>query len=386
MSIMNNKNLLIKLFICFFIKQVLYISLVFSQDTVGYFSNLDINTNQELKSSIELYQTYINALEDGEIDYKKFWIEEEIQKYKLPDLSSHYLLPKENLAIMGVSKIDEERYLLKTIGYMDKKDQRPCEIMYIYNYIVYRIDDQYKLGNYLDFALEKHKIPSVKGRFGEYYGINDKEVKQIDDFFESIEDFFNSKFNGRFTVIDFADNLESLTYRGYDYFIGSMNSKTTTSGLYNSANDIMYTTGKGRIHKHELLRSLHTLLPESPIILRNGFANLVGGSLGLSLKENIQLLYPFLKKNPDVLDDIDNFYYYDDQVVPHAVFTGLVTNYYLKKFGTDAFISIMKSDDKKDISIEDFLKKYSEFDNVSTFLIHEMEDFLKNGSEFTQLF
>lgn len=59
MSIMNNKNLLIKLFICFFIKQVLYISL--------WKQYLDKNGEKMKKMQIHLFPRYLLLDEKGEI-------------------------------------------------------------------------------------------------------------------------------------------------------------------------------------------------------------------------------------------------------------------------------------------------------------------------------
>ena len=149
---------------------------------------------------------------------------------------------------------------------------------------------------------------------------------------------------------------------------------------------MLYTVSADSLHIHELLRSLHPLLPKSPAIFRNGLANLCGGSLGLSIAENIRLIYPYLVKHKEVLNDLDNFYYYDDQVVPHAIFTAIVTNYYIKTFGIPAFKELMKTEDLTDISVEDFAHKFFDTADVPGFLLAQMALYLNKDLEYSDLF
>lgn len=127
-------------------------------------------------------------------------------------------------------------------------------------------------------------------------------------------------------------------------------------------------------------------LGNSPGILRNGIANLCGGSLGLSIEENIRIIYPYLQKNRHVLDDLESFFYYDDQVVPHAVFTAIVTNYYLKQFGVGSFKTLMHAEEYTGISIEDFLSKLCGVSDIPNFLMEEMALYLDKELEYSDLF
>jgi hypothetical protein len=361
--------------------------LVFSQDTIRYYSNLNVFTNAELKAAIDLYESYIDEKSDGgNMDYRRFWEESEVNRYKIPDLASHYMLPKDHMAIMGLAKLDSNRFLLKTVGFMDRMTNEVPEIMYIYNYIVHKRNGSYRLGNYLDYIIEKDDYRPLDGSYGRYYGYNLSQKEAIDSLFSRVEEFFGTKFDQRFTIVNFPSSLTSLNSRGYDYFIGALNSKTTVSGLFNPDNNIIYTTGIESIHVHEVLRSLHALLPKSPIILRNGIANLCGGSLGMSIEENIRLIHPYLQKNAHILKDLSNFYYYDDQVVPHAVFTAIVTNYYLKHFGTASFKKLMGTEEHTKISIEDFLLKFCGVSDPSVFLMREMARYLEKNLEYSDLF
>lgn len=380
-------NIRLRLIVCLFFFIASSSFSVFSQDTIHYYSNLKVSTNFELKSAIDLYERYIDKKGEGEnIDYRRFWKESEIKKYKIPDLASHYMLPKDHMAIMGLAKLDSNRFLLKTVGFMDRKENEIPEILYIYNYIVHKSNGSYRLGNYLDYILEKEKYKHLESSYGRYFGYNLNQKEAVDSLFNRIEVFFNTKFDQKVTIVNFSNSLESLNSRGYDYFIGALNSKTTISGLFNPNNNIIYTTSTESLHVHEVLRSLHTLLPKSPIILRNGIANLCGGSLGLSVKENIRIIYPYLQKNRYILDDLGSFYYYDDQVVPHAVFTAIVTNYYLKQFGVGSFKKLMKTEEHTKISIEDFLLKFCGVSDLSGFLMAEMGLYLEKDLEYSDLF
>ena len=358
----------------------------FAQDTIRYYSNLNVSTNRDLRSAIDLYGKYIDARTSGNINYNEFWKESEVAKYQIPDLASHYILPKEYMAILGLAKLDSNRFLLKTAGFMGPPEEGGQEMMYLYNYIVHKHNGVYRLGNYLDYTMEKKKYRVTNGMYGTYISFSEHDKQAIDSLFKDLEVFFSTEFNRKFTIFNFASNIESLTSRGYDYLVGSLNSKATVSGLFNLPNNIMYTTSAGALHTHELLRSLHTLLPKSPVILRNGIANLCGGSLGLPIEENIRLIYPYLLKHKDVLNDLERFYYYDDQVVPHAVFTAIVANYYLKTLGLESFRQLMKSEDLTEISLEEFISRFFKIDDIPSFLMAEMELYLEEDLEYSDLF
>ena len=108
--------------------------------------------------------------------------------------------------------------------------------------------------------------------------------------------------------------------------------------------------------------------------------------MGLPIEENIRLIYPYLLKHKDVLNDLERFYYYDDQVVPHAVFTAIVANYYLKTLGLESFRQLMKSEDLTEISLEEFISRFFKIDDIPSFLMAEMELYLEEDLEYSDLF
>lgn len=77
----------------------------------------------------------------------------------------------------------------------------------------------------------------------------------------------------------------------------------------------------------------------------NGSTNLAGGAAGKPIMYHLRKLAPHIIMYPEVLDDLDSFYYYDDETNPHFVFNAIVTNYFVKKMGEDKWKEFMKRED-----------------------------------------
>ena len=86
------------------------------------------------------------------------------------------------------------------------------------------------------------------------------------------------------------------------------------------------------------------------------------------------------------MDDLESFFYYNDQVVPHAIFTAIVTNYYLKQFGARSFKKLMHTEEYTEISLEDFLLKFCDVNDIPNFLMEETALYLGKELEYSDLF
>src|SRR5690606_31119784 len=139
-----------------------------------------------------------------------------------------------------------------------------------------------------------------RGKYFDFYlpeQTPDYPVAEIEEYLGRVENYFRRRIPYRFTSI-YAENCEALhRIRGYDYVANMMSAKTSVCGLTDTGNRIMYSSDAG-VHKHELLRLLNVMFPESAPVLRNGLTNLIGGAAGKPIHYHIKKLAPYVLNHP----------------------------------------------------------------------------------------
>jgi hypothetical protein len=252
--------------------------------------------------------------------------------------------------------------------------------------------DGYKMANVLNHNLQKQEFVYYKGRYFDYFypkGTSIAEIPEIEhnELVAKLETFFGRSLPYRFQYVHCNSCEELYKVRGIDYVANMMSAKTTVCGWTFHGNRIMFSAYPG-FHKHELLRLIGVFVPNAPLILADGITNLTGGSLGKDVKYHIQKLAPYLATHPEKLDKIEDFWYYDDETNPYFVFHALITNYFLKTKGENAFKEMMLSSQKESIDIPEFLSKYLAIEDVSAFFLDQLEHYSKpeNELEFVDFF
>lgn len=349
------------------------------------FNNVDTISplNQEL---ISFFGKWLQA-KTAYTDDSTFWVQDDEFRIARNDSYEEWIYGAYAFSpqtILGLSIVGDNQYKIKVALEMGK-DSTSQELYAIQNFMVVKTDKGFKMQDFLLYNLKKERYTVTKDKYFDFYfpptmiGANSK-IAAINNYVAKIERYFEQNLPYNFKYI-YAPDCESLnSLRGYDYVATMMSTKTRTCGLTDTKNRIMYSSYNG-VHKHELLRLLNVILPKSPPILMDGFTNLVGGAGGKPIMYHLRKLAPYILEKPEVLDDIESFYYYDDETNPHFVFNAISTNYFIKTKGENEFKRYMARTDLPREKLAIFLKNHCGITDVKSFFISQFEHYKELDSD-----
>ncbi len=339
------------------------------------FNNVDTvsSINQRL---INFFTDAIEARATGK-NVANFWYSDKV--LELPQKDSYEswiygMYTYREQTILGLSKVSENHYKVKVM-LITGKDSQSDMLYAIQNFIIKETAEGLRMQDILGFQIQKEDYKMISDNYFDFYVPRDQtfskaHINEINQYVNNIERYFDKKVPYKLRYV-YAPGCEALfRLRGYDYVANMMSTKSSVCGLTDAKNRIMFSSS-AELHKHELLRLLTVIFPKSPAILMDGFTNLVGGAAGKPIMYHLRKLAPHILKHPEVLDDLDSFYYYDDETNPHFVFNAIVTNYFVKKMGEDRLKEFMKREDLSKMNVSDFLKTYCGIDDTKSFLLEQ---------------
>ena len=343
--------------------------------------NVAVDTvfNKANKPVLKTLYKYIKARKENK-DAKGFWIDKEVKNHKRYDFNDDIInyMEVDKCIILGITQPKKNVFKVK-LQYQNIGTDGANTIYYVVNYILYKQDDDYRLGNTLLFNINQHEYVKIESNKIDYYfpqkfAYSKDKIDSANRYLSQIESFFDKAlgFKLNYMVANSCEELYNL--KGYDYLAGTLSSINSTCGFYDQKNLIIYSAN-GAFYKHELLRTLNTILPATPEIFRDGLTNLCGGSRGFPIIYHLKKLYPYLLEHPEKFSNLDDFYYYDEETSPGFVFNALITNYVIKKEGREGFLKIMVLESNKDISIADFLRKQYDISDLKTFFLSEFSEY-----------
>lgn len=349
------------------------------------FNNVDTITPLN-KALISFFSKRIQA-KTQYLDDSAFWIQDEEFKLARNDNYEEWIYGAYAYSpqtLLGLSTVGDDLYKIKVALEMGR-DSSSMQLYAIQNFMIVKTQEGLKMQDVLLYNLKKEKYTVHRDKYFDFYfppTMTDAatKIKGINDYVARVEQYFNVNLPYKLKYI-YAPDCEALNrLRGYDYVATMMSTKTTTCGLTDSKNKIMYSSYYG-VHKHELLRLLNVILPKSPPVLMDGITNLVGGAGGKPIMYHLRELAPYILTKPEILDDIESFYYYDDETNPHFVFHAIATNYFIKTKGADEFKRYMARTDLPKETVEVFLKNHCGVTDIKSFFITQFERYKEGGSE-----
>lgn len=330
------------------------------------------------KQLIAFFTRYIDTKSSGKPD-QDFWLKNE--SFQLPRNDGYEpwiygMFSYQPQTILGLSKISEDQYKIK-IMLETATDTDSTLLFAIQNYIIKQTPDGLKMQNILGVQLDQKNYQCKKGRYFDFYFPSDQafpeaDIEKINRYVQHMEAYFGKQLPYRLRYI-YAPGSEAMyRLRGYDYVANMMSTKTNVSGLTDPGNRIIYSSYKG-VHQHELLRLLTVLFPKSPGILMDGFTNLVGGAAGKPIMYHLRKLAPYIRQHPEILDNLDAFYYFDDETNPHFVFNAIATNFFIKQQGEDKLKEYMWREDLSQINLADFLSDHCGIQDMKAFFTEQFK-------------
>lgn len=377
--------LVLVFFVCGIYQSSIYAQVKFK------FNNVDTITplNQEL---ISFFAKCIEA-KTQHADDSALWLQDDNFKLARNDSYEAWIYGAYAYSpqtILGLSTVGDNHYKIKVALEMGR-DSSSLELYAIQNFMLVKTAMGLKMQDFLLYNLQKEKYTVTKDKYFDFYFPptmtgGTAKIEGINNYVAHIEQYFNKSIPYKLKYI-YAPDCEALNHlRGYDYVANMMSTKTTTCGLTDPGNKIMYSSYYG-VHKHELLRLLNVILPNSPSVLMDGITNLVGGAGGKPIMYHLHKLAPHILKHQEILDDIDSFYYYDDETNPHFVFHAIATNYFIKTKGEDEFKRYMTRTDLPKEKLDVFLKNHCGIIDIKSFFMAQFEKYKEGGSvlEFVNL-
>ncbi len=377
------KIYIISFFFSLFHSQVCYsqYALNFSVDTIHN------NNNREVVKT--LFQ-YLNLRFHGR-DGKFYWLPAEADRLKAYDLyEAHnlYQITFDDIIVLGITQPGKKLFMVKVLfGYIGTDKKRT--IWSISDYYLTRYNDKLKLTNALYVNMRFNHYKTIISKkiiyyFPKAYNYKQSRIDSANNFLIAIERFFNKSIPGKIEYAT-APTCESLySLLGDSYQVGTLSSSTTFCGYFDAKNKLIITSGS-EFYKHELLRSLNILYPEAPDLMQSGITALWGGSLNKPIIYHLKKLYPFLLSNPEVLDKVDQFNYFDEETNPSFVLQAIVINYILKRDGKEALINFMRTANSDD-TVAGFLKEQYHITDTRSFFLKEFSYYNnRSGLEFENI-
>lgn len=370
----------------------LYTNILFAQFKINQSIDSLSSPNKEL---LIFFKTYVNSRAQGE-NFEKFFIKDDSPLTGKNDLQEQwqnfYSSFDENTAkVIGLGKVDDNIFKIK-VSLEFGADSTTKDLVYILNFLVYKTNEGYKLGNTLNYNLTKEKYIKREGKYFNYYYPLGTKIKNIpqkrhEELIMKLEDYFGKKLEQKFDYIHCKNCEQLYLMRGIDYFPNMLSTKNNVCGWTYSSDKIMFSAYNG-FHKHEILRLLSVFNPKAPLIIVDGITNLTGGSVGKPIRYHIKKLNEYIKLYPEKLDNIEAFWYVDDETNPYFVFHALIVNYLLKTKGDKYFKELLLSENSEKLNIEKFLHKHLDVTNTKNFFLQEINKYAADDTilEFENYF
>ena len=318
-----------------------------------------------------------------------FWYSDSTSSFQLPQQDSYEswiygMYTYKPQTIMGLSKIADKHYKVKVMLITDK-DSVNSMVYAIQNFIICETAEGLKMRDILAFQLDQAQYRHIADKYFDFYVPDEQtfskaHIKEINDYVGRIEQYFGKKVPYKLRYV-YAPGCEALfQLRGYDYVANMMSTKSDVCGLTDVKNRIMFSSS-AQLHQHELLRLLTVLFPKGPAVLKDGFTNLVGGAGGKPILYHLRKLAPYIQQHPEVLDDLESFYYYDDETNPHFVFNAIATNYFIQQMGEDKLKEWMKREDLSQEKLVDFLKNHCAVSDSKAFFLEQFKRYAEGTAD-----
>lgn len=371
---------------------ILFIGLLSKNSFAQYGLNPAVDTihNDNNRQVIRTLFKYFD-LRFHEKDASVYWTPSETQRLKAYDLyaaHSLYRIPFDDIIVLGITQPQDSLFRVKVLFDYIGTDKKKT-IFSINDYYLKAGKGGFKFTNALFVNMQTEgyvtvSSPGITYHFPAGYKYDQLKIDSANLYLGAIERFFNKTVNSKLEYVTSPTCESVYAMLGNSYMVGTLSSSSNYCGFFDKDNQLIITSGD-EFYRHELLRTLNVILPQAPDLVQSGLTSLWGGSRNMPIIYHLKRLYPYIQQHPDVLNDIDNFYYFDDETVPGFVFQAVVMNYILKKGGKAALLKAIENIKPKD-NISSFLKEQYHITDVRAFFLKEFDYYRnRNNLEFDDL-
>lgn len=310
-----------------------------------YTTNFNVDTsNSEIEKISSLWHTYLKT------PSKKFWKTEEVASLNnfniqnMPSILNPPLLDwKLNNRILSISDLSENKYLLKSVFY-----NNDLELFAITNILIEKIENEYKLSNYIYHHTREwktHKKSNIKYVYIPSFKLKKIEVKKVEKFYNKLCEVFNVTPEPITYFI--AEDCDAIyTLLGYDFFISK--GMGNECGYFESENNFIFATKTGGAnHYHELTHFINKFYPNANSLLLTGLSAYISkdkAHFGKPLEYHIKRVNEYLQSHPHI--DLSNpfeFNYIDEETNPQYVIGALLCDLIIEKEGKDGLLKVFQN-------------------------------------------
>lgn len=310
-----------------------------------YTTNFNVDTsNSEIEKISSLWHTYLKT------PSKKFWKTEEVASLNnfniqnMPSILNPPLLDwKLNNRILSISDLAENKYLLKSVFY-----NNDLELFAITNILIEKIENEYKLSNYIYHHTKEwktHKQSNIKYVYTPSFKLKKIEVKKVEKFYNKLCEVFNVTPEPITYFI--AEDCDAIyTLLGYDFFISK--GMGNECGYFESENNFIFATKTGGAnHYHELTHFINKFYPNANSLLLTGLSAYISkdkAHFGKPLEYHIKRVNEYLQSHPHI--DLSNpfeFNYIDEETNPQYVIGALLCDLIIEKEGKDGLLKVFQN-------------------------------------------
>jgi hypothetical protein len=338
---------------------------------------VDTVNNANNRAVIKVLAAYLDT-RISKKDGRPYWLSSETAGHKIYDhFDPHYLyqMTYEEMVVLGITQPQPQLFKVKVLfSYIGTDKVRT--IWSINEFFLKRESNTYKLTNALYYNMKAAhyktiKSPKITYHFPVGYHYQQAKMDSANNYLKAIERFFKKPIPGQIEYITGSTCENVYGVLGVLFQAGTLSSSTTFCGYFDAENRIIITSGD-EYYEHELLRTINLVYPKAPDLLKSGITCLWGGTANKPVIYHLKKLYPYLLLHPEVFNNLDDFYYFDDETNPSFVFQTLVINYVLKQEGKAGLLRLMETL-KPNITIPVFLKEHYQITDLRGFFLNEMK-------------
>ena len=345
--------------------------------------NIGVDTTTEKsKLTINFFNKYITDFkEDNEVDYTKYFYNEDVEKFRLPDKTAIGLIGNTTNYTLG------EPYL---ISLDTKADTVKAKVLFA-------ATDSFSNPTIYFIANYYIKIDNGRCKFLVNQNIETKEwlTKTIRNVTFHYPSYHTFNFTNAQSLIISITNLEKAWGLGpikIDYYFAKTNREIQAikgfdfnfymarseypGGLAYEQEKSIYSWGLDENYLHEFIHIyLNPIYPNTP--LKEGIATFYGGSMGTSYKEHLKRLNEYITKHPDTnITNPMEFYYMDERTNPQYIIQAFICRLVFSEKGINGLKQLLKIESMDEIFRSGF---FVEPDNQNKFIREQIKKYVDSS-------
>ncbi|MDR3681083.1 MAG: hypothetical protein P4L41_14045 [Flavipsychrobacter sp.] len=277
----------------------------------------DIN-NSPGKEMFELWKYYYQTKPGTKLT-ARLWDEEEVKKNRAYDIIKNYECSAtyaDRCYVLKISKIDSGIYALK-VAMAYANDTNEVGIVSNLTYLIKNERRGLRLANYFYYSTRNWKkffTKTITFYTPPEYAVNSAEAQKSERFLGKMYNTLNlSPRTVSYYVTPTCEQMQQAI--GIDEFVG--NGATNSCSCMDTANNIIFSGGKGFYDPQDLVRVAGGYFPKAHPIFMTGLTGLLGGYNDRTMSYYQKQFLTYLEQHPDFqITDLPSFYEVDQEINP----------------------------------------------------------------------